>query len=258
MRRFVCGDIHGGYRALKELLDTIQFNYDEDQLISVGDVCDGWSETPEAIDLLMSIKYLVYIKGNHDEWAQEYLGQPIDFNDNYQRSWLHHGGRATAEAYERVGTEKMKEHVEFLNDARLYHIDSQNNLFVHAGFTPSFVPGTQDIDTVPKHILQELYWDRTFWNSAYNGKHPGKDFNKVFIGHTPTLNFPNSNLEHMVPMTRGNIINMDTGAAFTGKLSIMNIETGEVFQSGKFVMEYYPYEFGRNQTAFARYKNTEE
>ena len=45
---------------------------------------------------------------------------------------------------------------------------------------------------------------------------------------------------------------MDTGAAFTGKLSMMNIDTEELYQSELNVQEYYPREFGRNQKAFIR------
>lgn len=39
---------------------------------------------------------------------------------------------------------------------------------------------------------------------------------------------------------------MDTGACFIGKLSMMNIDTYELFQSELKVMQYYPNEKGRN------------
>jgi serine/threonine protein phosphatase 1 len=65
-------------------------------------------------------------------------------------------------------------------------------------------------------------------------------FNEIYIGHTPTLNY-----KITTPMHKANVWNIDTGAAFTGKLSILNIETKEFWQSDP-VMNLYPNENGRN------------
>jgi serine/threonine protein phosphatase 1 len=43
-----------------------------------------------------------------------------------------------------------------------------------------------------------------------------------------------------------NIWNVDTGAAFYGKLSAIDIDTKQIFQSEKF-MKLYPDEKGRNE-----------
>ena len=59
-KRFVIGDIHGGYKALLQCLDRSGFNEKEDLLICLGDVTDGWSETPECVDKLLSITNLIY------------------------------------------------------------------------------------------------------------------------------------------------------------------------------------------------------
>lgn len=67
-----------------------------------------------------------------------------------------------------------------------------------------------------------------------------KLFKEIFIGHTPTLNY---NIE--IPMNAINVWNIDTGAAFTGKLSAIDIDTKEYFQSEKLI-ELYPNEKGRN------------
>lgn len=42
MRRFVVGDIHGAHKALVQCLERSGFNRDEDFLVSLGDLCDGW------------------------------------------------------------------------------------------------------------------------------------------------------------------------------------------------------------------------
>jgi len=244
---YTIGDIHGGYKALKDVLDQVNFNYDNDQLISLGDVCDGWSETAECIELLMSIKKLIYIKGNHDEWAYNLLkihqnNIPINILDEY-RSWHHHGGFNTIKSYVN-NPHLLDKHLQFLKCAKEYHIDSDNNLFIHAGYRFTHVPGR---DNIPD---SDFYWSRDFWSDAYKGMAVAKEFNKVYIGHTPTLNYPNSNKEHLYPMIRNNVINMDTGACFTGRLSLLNLETNEVIQSKLRVMEYYPNEKGRNAKSF--------
>ena len=66
MREFVFGDIHGGYKALQALINTIAPT-PKDQLIFLGDYVDGWSQAVETIDYLMELEALyncVYIKGN--------------------------------------------------------------------------------------------------------------------------------------------------------------------------------------------------
>lgn len=44
MKRFVVGDIHGGYKALAQCLKRSEFDPEKDFLISLGDICDGWPE----------------------------------------------------------------------------------------------------------------------------------------------------------------------------------------------------------------------
>ena len=44
------GDIHGAYRALRQCLQRAQFDDENDHLICLGDVCDGWPETKAVIE----------------------------------------------------------------------------------------------------------------------------------------------------------------------------------------------------------------
>jgi len=45
-RTLVIGDIHGAYKALVQCLERSGFDKEKDTLITIGDVCDGWHETP--------------------------------------------------------------------------------------------------------------------------------------------------------------------------------------------------------------------
>lgn len=242
MRTFVCGDIHGGAKALIQVLEQANFDKNVDKLIALGDVCDGWSETPEAIEELMSIKNLIYIKGNHDQWAYRGLTKDREFLSFHGdgSAWRHHGGKATEDAYERR-PELIEKHIEFLKNANLYHLDEQNRLFVHAGINHILPIDKNDEDT--------LIWDRNFWYGVHAGRNHGKAYKEVYIGHTPTLNFPDNKGSQYKPINRHNVWNMDTGAAFTGKLSMMDIDTKELYQS-ELVRSLYPNEFGRNRATW--------
>ena len=66
-RTFVLGDLHGNIKALKQVLKTSSFKYNKDELIVLGDVCDGWAYVNECIDELLKIKNLKFIMGNHDK-----------------------------------------------------------------------------------------------------------------------------------------------------------------------------------------------
>ena len=51
-------------------------------------------------------------------------------------------------------------------------------------------------------------------------------YKEIYIGHTPTLNYGS-----VQPMCRHHIWNLDTGAGFIGRVTLMDIETKEYWQS---------------------------
>lgn len=212
-RQFVVGDIHGAFKALLQCFEKAGFSYDDDQLICLGDVCDGWPGVKESIAEMMKIQNLVYIKGNHDHWAQLWMegGDAPDM-------WLSQGGMATAKSY-RDGV--PDEHIRFLSDASLYYED-KGNLFVHGGFDPG-----RPIEHQPADVLM---WDRKLVYAAWEYRDAGiklTDYKAVFLGHTPTFN-----LFGTKPIKACDVWLMDTGAGWSGGcLTIMNVETGEFFQS---------------------------
>ena len=60
-------------------------------------------------------------------------------------------------------------------------------------------------------------------------------FNKIYIGHTSTLMWK---IEQ--PIVAANVVNIDTGAGWGGRLSMIDIDSDELFQSDK-VTELYGY-----------------
>jgi len=215
MKTFVIGYIHGAYKALLQCLKLSQFNKKEDRLICLGDVCDRGAEVKECIDELLAIPQCVYILGNHDTWALKWSIDGIALEE-----WLGQGGAQTVISYKETGM--PKEHIRFLSEARPYFID-KNRLFVHGGFDPQL-----PVEVTPK---ETLIWDRKLLRTARETdltapEHKFGNFDAIYIGHTPTLNFDKTK-----PQKFCNVWTMDTGAGWDAKLTIMDIDTKQFWQS---------------------------
>lgn len=215
---YVIGDIHGAFKALKQCLERSRFNYESDHLICLGDVCDGWPDTKLCIDELLKIKNLTYILGNHDLWMIKWMTTKIAEN-----IWVAQGGDATISSYSNT---VPHEHVEFLKHGLPYFV-SDNKLFVHAGIDPQLPLDQQDIQT--------FTWDRSLIQKAWSlyvnkVTHKLTEFDEVFIGHTP--------IPFKRPIQSSGIWMMDTGAGWSGVLSMMNVNSKEIFTSDSVPLLY--------------------
>ena len=240
-RTLVVGDIHGGLKALEQVLERANVT-DKDKLIFLGDYVDGWSESSQVINTLIELSQkqeCIFIKGNHDLYCEEWL-----VFGHKPEMWLLNGGVATMESYADYSDEEIDKHLKFFGKMHNYYTDEQNRLFIHAGYSSMHGP--------EKEMHSSNYrWDRTLWETAValdtriekdSLQYPKRLllFSEIFIGHTPTLH-----LGVTYPLNKANIWNVDTGAAFTGAVSIMDIDTKEFWQS-ELLPDLYPDEKGRN------------
>jgi serine/threonine protein phosphatase 1 len=235
-KRFVIGDIHGGYKALVQCLDRSNFNEKEDLLICLGDVTDGWSETPECIDKLLSIPNLIYILGNHDLWLQRWF----EFGDD-PYIWIAQGGEAARTAYVDRAISKIAEHKKLFDRGVFFHV-LNNMLFIHGGYNYT--------RPVEETLPRDMVWDRDMWDIAinyekWNATHPEEvvkigDYDTIFIGHTTTSRLR----PDLTPVKAANVWNLDQGGGWEGKLTIMDIDTNQYWQSD-IVKNLYPNERGR-------------
>lgn len=242
-RTLVIGDIHGGLRALIQVLEKAKVVGD-DRLVFLGDYVDGWSESAQLIGFLIDLSQkqtCIFIKGNHDSWCQEWLA-----TSNKNETWLQHGGKSTIESYEGFSNAEKQHHLQFFEEMRDYYVDEDNNLFIHAGFSSMHGPEREQYSS-------NYSWDRTLWEMAltmdkrikkHSVLYPKRLllFNEIYIGHTPTLNY---NID--APMQGCNVWNIDTGAAFTGRLTCLDADTKKFWQSDG-LQELYPGEKGRNKS----------
>lgn len=243
-RTLVIGDIHGGLKALLQVLQKAEIE-PKDTLVFLGDYVDGWSESPAVLEYLIALsdqQKCIFLRGNHDELLLDWLENR---HENIKEElWFKHGGKATVDAYLNVSSETKQKHITFLKSLRNYYLDAENRLFIHAGFT--------NMNGVSQEFFPKLmYWDRTLWEVALcldenmdknSPLYPKrlKIYSEIFIGHTPI-----SKTEKVAPLYKNSVWNLDTGAAFLGVLTIMDCASKMYWQS-ELVSELYPNELGRN------------
>ncbi len=242
MRTLVVGDIHGGLKGLIQAIERASIQ-SKDTLIFLGDYVDGWSENAETISFLTQLSSsneCIFIRGNHDALCHQYLA-----NNEKPSLWVQQGGQSSIDSYSNVDKNEIESHISFFENLRDFYIDSNNNLFIHAGFQNLRGPAHEHYETA-------AYWDRTLWELALaldknispnNPFYPArlKLFEQIFIGHTPV-----TRIGKTTPHQAANVWNIDTGAAFKGPVTIMDINTQLYWQSDP-VWTMYPNENGRNQ-----------
>ncbi|HUQ65382.1 MAG TPA: metallophosphoesterase [Flavitalea sp.] len=252
MRKFVMGDVHGAFKALKQCLERSAFDYNNDLLIQLGDVADGYDQVYECVEELLAIKNLIAIKGNHDEWFNQFC------QTGYHEQHWSQGGKGTVNAYTKNKGKKPNliasklfgfngnieaadipdTHKSFFKRQLLYHVDEAKNCFVHAGFNRH--------ESFYEQRDQNYYWDRSLFVDAMEYELLKKKlpditfemvtpFNKIYIGHTPTISWKADE-----PIVVSNVVNMDTGAGWGARLSMINLDTNELIQSDP-VTELYGY-----------------
>ena len=110
MRTLVIGDIHGGLKALIQVMDRASVTT-EDALIFLGDYVDGWSESAQVVEHVINLcqtQQCICIKGNHDDWCEDWLR-----TGNADKTWLYHGGLATVKSYASIDIAMKKKHLSF-------------------------------------------------------------------------------------------------------------------------------------------------
>ena len=240
-RTLVIGDIHGNAKGLRQCIDLARVT-PNDKIIQLGDVADGWSETSECVDILLELNKsneCVFIRGNHDVWVYDWM--------MYGRApmlWTEQGGRATMESYVRTGKLVDIYHKNFWFNQKDWYIDDLNRIFIHAGwdYRSDPFPRSASYPVNAGSIAKECHWDRSLLQGAKSSVksqspfNATKEFEEVYIGHTATRLHEVENY--------GNLWNMDSGSGWHGRLSIMDVDTKEVWYADS-SKELYPDEKGR-------------
>lgn len=245
MRTLVIGDIHGFLAPLKDGLEKINYDPSKDRLIFVGDYINGGKESVSVVDFLLELKNKashkpIFIKGNHDYWFAELLScdlalfQDKKYIRKKYKAWMKKGGDKTYKAYRSIDPIKLEQHKsEFFDQLCDYYV-WDNKLVVHAGFDPNL-----GFEKTLKKEPHALFWDRSLFQLALkkfgkNNKRTNKfekrrkpisSHDKIYIGHTPTIKY-----DFNTPRIIGNVINVDQGCKYIGRLTIWDDQNDSFVQ----------------------------
>jgi serine/threonine protein phosphatase 1 len=202
---YAVGDIHGVFDQLRARLQEVDFDGNQDALISVGDLVDRGPMSHQAKDFAVQ-PWFHRVIGNHEVMMQDHL------NGN---SYLHtrNGGGWMAD----MSQEEKKKHVDILMDAP-YMLEIKTPSNQRIGFVHADLPYKDWQENIDAPDLRYFCWSRTglqrLSNPDYDPTVRGID--KVFYGHNALYN----------PISRGNCNWIDTGCGFNeGHLTIVNVET---------------------------------
>jgi len=205
---FIVGDLHGCYNRLITQLEELQFNRQNDLLISVGDLIDRGPQSLECLDLIME-KWFACVRGNHEQMAIDALTGKSD-----GLLWFRNGG----DWFNRLDydQEVLAKALIAKAESLPYVIELTTNgktiVIAHADYPDNRYEFDKPID------LNETIWSRDRL-AAFSGGNPsligGAD--AFYFGHTP--------MQHKA--TAYNLNYIDTGAVFGNLLTIVQVQGGD-------------------------------
>jgi serine/threonine protein phosphatase 1 len=230
-RIYALTDIHGRLDMLQKLHEAIAVDAEKHECeklaVYLGDYVDRGPDSMGVIQTLIDNPLgfrTVHLLGNHEDMALPWYNGRMRMSD--ADMWLNNGGDQTIDSYYRAwraegliseprdrdgpkdGDLIPAEHREFLNGLKLYHREP-GYLFVHAGIRPG--------RPLEQQTRDEMIWIRNLFLMS------AEDHGFVVVhGHTPLFRSPTG--ERFPTEVLPNRINIDTGAAYGGRLTCLVID----------------------------------
>jgi len=225
---YVMSDIHGEYDKFIKMLGKIGF-CDEDMLYIIGDSVDRGPKPIKVLQYAYEHKNIVHLMGNHEAMALKVLKCLMLNNDVINRKslyrdvelWMYNRGDVTLEQLEQLTTEECVKLVKFMQSFKLIdevRVGERAFILVHGGLA-----------SFDKDKTLEAYakGDKSLWERPNFDKGYYCEKNKyVVVGHTPTIltNDCNAKILHCE-----DIIDIDCGAAYGGKLACLRLDDMQEF-----------------------------
>jgi serine/threonine protein phosphatase 1 len=179
-----------------------------DTIICLGDYVGRGVDSKGVLDMLITLEgdcKLVPILGNHDEMMLHAKDSKATFEE-----WLEIGGITTLDSYGSAGQIRLvpKAHFRFLKSC-LPFFGTDTHFFVHGNYDSS-----SPLDQQNEQVLRWL-------SLREHVPRPHVSGNIAVVGHTPQADI----------LDLGHLICLDTGCAYGGKLTAMDMGSGEVWQA---------------------------
>ncbi len=223
-RLLVMGDLHGQFEKMQLVLSLCDYSPEHDRLVFLGDYVDRGPDSRRVVAEVLRLTQLgaIALYGNHENLMYRALQnrKRRNLNPDDLEQWFANGGETTLDSY-RAHTDTLDEHLAFLTDLPRW-VELDGYLFVHAGIRPG--------KTIEQQEPHDLLWIREDYILNYHGPQD------VVTGHTPVQYLKRYELVDNIadatkPLIRNHKIFLDTGAAWNGPLTLMDLLSGEYWQS---------------------------
>jgi serine/threonine protein phosphatase 1 len=212
MTRYAIGDIHGGSKTFRALLETIRPTQG-DRLYLLGDYVDRGNDSKGVLDVILKLMDSGFdvrpVRGNHDDMM---LRTFTEEHDGHSKMWQQLWGNVTLRSF---GVSVIRalpmRYLTLLDALPLMQIDD-NFVFVHAG-----------LDMSADDPLTQTIWSEMLWGDVRKVDSAKIGNRKIITGHNIRP------LQLIKASLRSNKINLDNGA-FTnmqpdmGNLVALNLD----------------------------------
>jgi hypothetical protein len=174
---YVISEIHGNFRSLKILLDSIlplrKIKNHEDTLIFLGNYIDKGKDSKDVLDLLINIKEenCHFLMGYHET----YMLKAMESEDSY-RHWLSIGGDKTILCYidhdpfslsgKTLSSLVNPAHFNFIKNTKPYHV-MDDFIFFNCGIDTSLSLDNNKSNFIANKSLAPLFLKTKEYNSQY-------------------------------------------------------------------------------------------
>jgi len=223
-RLLVMGDVHGHYEKMVRVIEYCGYRPGIDQLVLLGDYVDRGPDSRRVASEVLNLAKTgaVALYGNHEDMMCRALK-----NRNIGRlgsddleQWLSNGGETTLRSY-RAHSSELDAHLKFFSQ-RPSWFENKGFVFVHAGIRPGRAMNEQS--------LHDMIWIRDEYIMGYKGPW------NIVTGHTPTqylgkIGLYQDVIDFSKPVVRNHKFFIDTGVAWRGLLTVMELMSGEIWQA---------------------------
>lgn len=203
-RTLIVGDIHGCYEEFMQLLKKASYDEKTDRLILVGDLINKGPSSLKTLEWVANEGCEVVL-GNHELGFLNYIENPNPKFEVFRKLVSEMG-------------DSLEEWVQWFKKIPLYI--EEDFIVVHAGIVPGY-----KLEETPAHLLTRIRtWDghgedlnskmNPAWHELYEGE------KVVIYGHWAGQGL----------RVEDKTIGLDSGCCWGGKLSLLHLETRDVFQ----------------------------
>ncbi len=215
-RDFAIGDIHGEWDKVIALMDEVNFDPAKDRMFSVGDLVDRGPQSKDVLNWLQQ-PWFYAVLGNHELITIE---AAHNLTLAVQKMHCINGGDWF---YELTPRQQQDIATRFMAMPLAIEVQMSDKLcgLVHAepiGLDWAKMRFSMQHKNTTQNEVNVLLWARDRVRDM--DPEPIENIDVVFVGHTPTK----------VPLWRGNVYYIDQGACFGKQMTMVDMETMEVYQ----------------------------